>query len=114
MQKENIQIVMHVDEEGYLTKDVPKWAGMYYLDVNKKVDEDLEKRGLVYKKESYTHTVPTCWRCHTRLFYSPQDAWYVDIQSLKEKLKKTNELVNWYPKHFKYGRFLKSLEAATF
>jgi len=112
MQKENIQIVMHVDEEGYLTKDVPKWAGMYYLDVNKKVDEDLEKRGLVYKKESYTHTVPTCWRCHTRLFYSPQDAWYVDIQSLKEKLKKTNELVNWYPKHFKYGRFLKSLEAA--
>jgi len=64
------------------------------------------------KKESYTHTVPTCWRCHTRLFYSPQDAWYVDIQSLKEELKKTNELVNWYPKHFKYGRFLKSLEAA--
>ncbi|MBU2036450.1 isoleucine--tRNA ligase [Patescibacteria group bacterium] len=112
MQKENIQVVMHVNEEGYLTKDVPNWAGMYYLDVDEKVDQDLEKRGLIYRKESYTHTVPTCWRCQTRLFYSPQDAWYVDIQSLKPELKKTNELVNWYPKHFKYGRFLKSLEAA--
>jgi isoleucyl-tRNA synthetase len=112
MQKENIQIVMHVDEEGFLTKDVPNWAGMYYLDVNEKVDEDLKKRGLIYKKESHTHTVPTCWRCHTRLFYSPQDAWYVDIQSLKPSLKKTNEKVNWYPKHFKLGRYLKSLEAA--
>jgi len=112
MQKENIQIVMHVDEEGYLSKEVPNWAGMYYLDVNEKVDEDLEKRGLIYKKEPYTHTIPTCWRCHTRLFYSPQNAWYVDIQSLKPSLKKTNKLVNWYPKHFKYGRYLKSLEVA--
>ncbi len=112
MQKENIQIVMHVDEEGYLSKEVPNWAGMYYLDVNEKVDEDLEKRDLVYKKEPYTHTVPTCWRCHTRLFYSPQNAWYVDIQSLKPSLRKTNKLVNWYPKHFKYGRYLKSLEVA--
>ncbi|MFC1624992.1 isoleucine--tRNA ligase [Patescibacteria group bacterium] len=112
MEKENIQIVMHVNEEGFLIKDVPKWAGMYYLDVNKKVDEDLEKRGLIYKKEDHTHTVPTCWRCHTRLFYAPQEAWYVDIQSLKPKLKETNKKVNWYPKHFKYGRYLKSLEAA--
>jgi len=112
MQKENIQIVMHVNEEGYLTEDVPNWAGMYYLNVNDKVDEYLEKKGLIYKKEPHTHTIPTCWRCHTRLFYSPQDAWYVDIQSLKLELKKTNEKVNWYPKHFKNGRYLKSLEAA--
>lgn len=112
MQRENIQIVMHVDEEGYLSKEVPNWAGMYYLDVNEKVDEDLEKRGLIYKKEPYIHTVPTCWRCHTRLFYSPQNAWYVDIQSLKPSLRKTNKLVNWYPKHFKYGRYLKSLDVA--
>lgn len=112
MEKENIQIVLHVDEEGYLKKDVPKWAGMYYLDVNEKVDQDLEKRGLIYKKEVHTHTVPTCWRCHTRLFYAPQDAWFVDIKSLKEKLKETNKEVNWFPKHFKFGRYLKSLEAA--
>lgn len=112
LQKENIQIIMHLDDEGILKKEVPKWHGMNYLDANKLVNEDLAKRGLIYKEESYTHTVPRCWRCQTRLIYAPQNAWYVNIQSLKLKLKKTNEKVNWFPEHFKYGRYLKSLEGA--
>lgn len=112
MEKNNIQIVMHVDEEGHLKPDVPKWGGLYYLKVNKLVNEDLEKRGLIYKEEPLTHTVPTCWRCGTRLIYAPQDAWFVDIQSLKPKLFDNNEKVNWIPKHFKHGRFTKSMESA--
>ncbi len=112
MQENNIQIVLHVDDEGMVSKDSPIGAGKYYLSVNKLVNEDLEKRGLMYKEEMHTHTIPTCWRCHTRLFYKPQDAWYVDVQKLKPQMKKTNEKVNWFPEHFKMGRFLKSLEAA--
>ena len=112
MQKENIQIIQHVDDEGIITQDVPKWAGMYYLKVNPLVNEDLDRRGLLYKEESYKHTVPTCWRCHTRLFYAPQNAWYVNVQTLKNELKETNENVSWFPSHFKYGRYLKSLENA--
>lgn len=112
MKKENIQIVLHVDEEGIMKPEVPKWAGKYYLDVDPLVIEDLKSRGLLYRVDTYTHAVPTCWRCHTRLYYAPQDAWYVNVQDLKEKMKATNEKVNWYPDHFKYGRYLKSLENA--
>ena len=112
MKKENIQIVLHVNDEGHLTEDVPKWAGRYYLDVNELVDSDLASRGLIYKREKYTHTVPTCWRCHTRLYYAPQNAWYVDIQTLKKRLLETNKNINWVPHHFKHGRFQKSLIAA--
>jgi len=112
MEAENIQIILHVDEEGHLKPDVPKWGGMYYLKVNREVNADLAKRGLVYREDPLTHRVPTCWRCHTRLFYSPQDAWYMDVQKLKPQMKKTNEEVNWVPDHFKHGRFLKSMEAA--
>jgi isoleucyl-tRNA synthetase len=112
MQKENIQIIQHIDEEGVLKKEVPKWGGMYYLDADPLIIEDLTNRGLIYRVDKYTHTVPTCWRCHTRLIYAPQDAWYVNVQKLKLKLKETNEKVNWYPVHFKYGRYLKSLENA--
>jgi len=112
MQKENIQIVQHVDDEGIMKADVPKWAGMYYLDVNPLVDEDLKSRGLVYKEEKILHTVPTCWRCHTRLIFAPQDAWYVNIQDLKNKLIQTNKSVNWFPGYFKEGRYQKSIESA--
>ena len=112
MKEHNIQIVMHLDEEGNVKKDVPIFGGMYYLKANKFVNEDLEKRGLIYSDSEYTHSVPLCWRCHTRLYYAPQNAWYVNIQELKPRLKKNNEPVNWFPEHFKYGRFLKSVEAA--
>ena len=112
MQRENIQIVLHVDEEGTVRDFVPKFGGMYYLKADKAVLEDLKQRGAVYRIDEYTHSVPRCWRCVTRLFYSPQNAWYVNVQVLKEQLKKINEEVNWFPKHFKHGRFLKSLEAA--
>lgn len=112
MKKENVTIAIHLDDEGHLLPNVPKWGGMYYLKVNKLVNEDLRNRGLIYEESPLKHRVPTCWRCHTRLYYCPQDAWYVDIQKLKPKLKITNERVNWYPDYFKYGRYLNSLEAA--
>ena len=112
MLEQNIHIEMHVDDEGTIRSDVPKFGGMYYLKANKIVNEDLRERGLIYKDETLIHNVPLCWRCHTRLYYAPQDAWYVNVQTLKAKMKKTNELVNWFPSHFKKGRFLKSLENA--
>jgi len=112
MKEHNIQIVLHVDDEGHLKDDVPNWGGMYYLKVNKLVNQDLEERGLMYEEKQITHTIPNCWRCQTRLLHSPQDAWYVDVQKLKQTLEEQNSHVNWYPKHFKEGRFLNSLKSA--
>lgn len=112
MQEHNIQVVMHLDDEGMIKPEVPQFGGMFYLDANKAVNEDLDKRGLLYKETPLVHSVPTCWRCHTRLYYAPQNAWYVNVQELKPAMKKTNESINWFPKHFKYGRFLKSMEHA--
>ncbi|MBI5044723.1 MAG: isoleucine--tRNA ligase [Candidatus Levybacteria bacterium] len=112
MLKENIHVEMHVDEEGIIKSDVPKFGGMYYLKANKAVNEDLNARGLIYKDEEVPHNVPLCWRCHTRLYHAPINAWYVNVQNMKSMLKDNNEKVNWFPSHFKYGRFLKSLENA--
>lgn len=112
MKQSNIQLVMHVDDEGMIKPDVPIFGGMYYLKSNELVNQDLEKRGLLYEQKSHTHSVAHCWRCHTQLFYAPQDAWFVDVQKLKPQLFKNNEPINWFPKHFKYGRFAKSMEAA--
>ncbi len=112
MQEQNVQIEAHLDEEGNVKQEIPKFGGMYYLKANKAVNEDLESRGLIYKNEELSHRVALCWRCHTRLYYAAIDAWYVDVQDLKGKMKETNEQVNWFPKHFKHGRFEKSVENA--
>ncbi len=112
MNEQNVHKEIHLDEEGSVFENVPIFGGMYYLKANKAVNEDLKNRNLVYKDEELIHSVPLCWRCHTRLYYAPINAWYVNIQNIKDLLKKTNEEVNWFPKHFKNGRFLKSLESA--
>lgn len=112
MNEHNIHIEMHLDDEGHVGEDVPMFGGKYYLQTNKLVNKDLEERGLIYSDEPYVHSMPHCWRCGTQLYYAPQNAWFVDIQSLKPALFKNNEDINWYPKHFKEGRFKKSMEAA--
>ena len=112
MQRDNIQLVMHLDDEGIIEDFVPKFGGLNYLEANEKVISDLSDRSLVYRVDDYSHSVPHCWRCRTRLYYAPKDAWFVDVQNLKPKLFKNNEGINWFPKHFKYGRFAKSMEAA--
>ena len=112
MEKENIQIVQHVDDEGKFTENVPNWGGVYYSKANPLINKDLDERGLLFDEQPITHSIATCWRCHERLIYAPQNAWYVDIQKLKPTLKKNNENVNWFPSHFKHGRFLKSMESA--
>ena len=112
MNKNEIQLVLHLDDEGVIKPEVPLFGSKFYLDANEMVDTDLEKRGLIYHKKTITHKMPHCWRCTTQLYYAPQNAWYVDVQKLKPLMKKTNENINWFPAHFKKGRFLKSMEAA--
>jgi len=112
MQKGNIQLEFHVDEEGVIKDHVPQFGGMFYLKANNAVNEDLTKRNLIYKDERFTHNVAHCWRCGTRLFFNPLTAWYVNVQILKPLMKKTNEKINWYPSYFKHGRFLKNMENA--
>ena len=114
MTRDGIQIVLNVDQEGHMTPDNPNgWAGMYYLKVNKLINQDLTDRGLMFHEDrDHKHSVAHCWRCHERLFFNPQEAWYVNVQKLKPTMEKTNEQVSWYPQHFKHGRYLKSMQGA--
>lgn len=112
MIEHNIYLLEHIDDDGKLTIDSPMFRGIDYLQANAVVDAQLATRNLIYKHEPHTHSVPTCWRCATRLYYAPQKAWFVKVSQLKEQLLKSNENINWFPKHVKYGRFQKGIESA--
>lgn len=112
MAAQGVQLVEHVDDQGRLKPEVKPWAGMNIVEVNPLVNEDLEKRGLIYKNSKLTHSVPLCYRCNTRLYYAPLPAWFVNVQQLKETLIAENEKINWVPHHLKHGRFLNGLENA--
>ena len=112
MSQHHIQKIEHVDEQGKLKPEVTPWAGLFILKANALVNEDLAQRGLIYKDEPHHHSVATCYRCGTRLYYAPLPAWFINVAKLREELIAQNEHINWYPEHLKYGRFLKGLENA--
>lgn len=112
MKEHGIAMVEHVDEEGKLKPEVTNWSGMGILEANPLVNEDLKERGLLYAAQSYHHSVPTCYRCGTRLYYAPIPAWFVNVQKLKPELIAQNEKINWYPDHLKHGRFGNGLASA--
>lgn len=112
MQQHEVLLAEHVDEEGKIKPMVTPWAGKTILEVNPFVDEELSTRGLIYRTESHTHSVATCYRCNTRLYYAPVPAWFIDIANMRNQLLSENEKINWYPEHLKNGRFKKGLENA--
>ncbi len=66
--------------------------------------KNLQSRGLVFKKDSYTHTYPFCWRCKTRLIYYARDSWYIRMQDLRAKLVAENKKIHWEPNYIGEGR----------
>ncbi len=96
-----------VDEAGYFKQDTGFLAGKSVVEESTAVEilKDLQNRGLLFDKESYTHSYPFCWRCKTRLIYYARDSWYIAMSKLRDKLVKENEKIHWEPEYIKEGRF---------
>ena len=86
--------------------------GVFFKDADKIVLDELESKGLVYKKLNYTHSYPHCHRCATPLFYNALPAWFINVQKIKSELLAQNENVNWYPEYLKEGRFKLGIQSA--
>jgi isoleucyl-tRNA synthetase len=96
-----------LDDFGRFTDETPvEWIrGRFVKDADADITEDLRKRGLLLRAETYRHTYPLCWRCDTPLLYMSRTSWYVRTTARKERLLAVNESVNWYPDHIKHGRY---------
>lgn len=107
-----LPILHMVDEEGKMFPVCGKFAGLPMKEADAPITQDLRERGLLYRADVVMHSVPVCWRCSTLLFYKAQPAWFVNITTLKERMLKTAEKINWHPEHFREGRFGKGLQTA--
>jgi len=101
----DLPILMTVNSEGAFIPEVRPWAGMFVKDADPLITEDLRRRGLLLRAETYTHTYPFCWRCSTPLLYYARPTWYIRTSQFKEQMVALNEQINWYPEHIKRGRF---------
>jgi len=109
----DLPIIPLLDQSGHYNDNAPEIVRGFYLKKGERyIKEDLEKRGLIFAKQSHTHSYPHCHRCETPLYYSALSSWFINIQKVKNRLVQLNEKVNWQPEHLKHGRFLNIVEGA--
>jgi len=115
-QLKKLPFVQHVDESGCFINEVTEWAGEEVKPKNNisKIDSEiiisLEQKNRLFSKEKIIHSYPFCWRCDTPLLNYATSSWFVKVTSIKDKIIKNNEKINWVPEHIKHGRFGKWLE----
>ena len=100
-----LPVVNPVRPDGHFEDDVPLVGGMFFKDADRRLIDDLDDRGLLFRSERHEHSYPHCWRCGTSLLYYAVPSWYIRTTVIKDKLLAENERTNWYPATVKYGRY---------
>lgn len=103
--KEHLAVILNVDEQGRFKNEVEPYAGRFVKEADPSIIFDLEKRNLLYKKETIKHSYPFCWRCDTPLLYYAKDSWYIKTTAVVAKMLDENKKINWHPSYIKHGRF---------
>ncbi|MCI0597623.1 class I tRNA ligase family protein [Candidatus Parcubacteria bacterium] len=110
---QNLPMIPLLNSNGTYNDDVPEFLrGEHIKKANGKIIEDLRSRSLVFDVQPYTHSYPHCYRCGTPLIYNAVPSWFVDTQSIKQKMLDENEKIYWFPEHLKHGRFKNIVENA--
>ena len=81
-----------------------------YLSVDERIVLKLQEEGKLFKKETYEHNYPHCWRTDKPVLYYPLDSWFIRTTSLKDRMIELNKTINWKPEATGTGRFGNWLE----
>ena len=98
-------VVNPVDRSGRFEAGLPLVGGRPVRECDTVVVDDLDARGLVWKRVPYEHSFPLCWRCDTPLVYYALPSWYVRTTAAKDALLRENAKTDWHPETIKTGRY---------
>jgi len=100
-----LPVVNPVAANGYFLDDVELVGGKFFKDADKVLIKALKESGSLFRHQTFQHSYPHCWRCHTPLIYYAQPSWYIRTTKIKEALIRENEKTDWHPDTIKTGRF---------
>lgn len=81
--RHNLPYEQVIDERGKLLPLAEEFSGMKILEARPKIVEKLKEKGLLVKvDETYTHSVPTCYKCATLIEPQVKDQWFIKMEPL--------------------------------
>jgi len=95
-QAEKLPVLMPIDESGVYHGGYGFLTGRPAGQVAEQVLANLREKGLYYKKETYRHDYPHCWRCGTPLLFRAVDEWYINM-SWRAEIMEVVSHIRWIP-----------------
>lgn len=93
----NLPVLSPVDGKGRFTDEGGIFAGEFYLDANKAVLEELERRGHLLKHDTFEHSYPHCWRCKRPILFRATEQWFASIDGFRQTALDAIRKVRWIP-----------------
>ena len=93
----DLQVLTPVDESGHFYPEYGWLHGLSTVEAADQIVSDLGDRGLLVRAETYDHSHPFCWRCHTPLIFRISDDWFIAADELRPQLLAANAEVEWTP-----------------
>ena len=109
-QRHGLAFLQPVGARGEFPDDLPLVGGRFVKDADPLIVEELQRRGVLFKSQRFTHSYPHCWRCRTPLLYYARTSWFVRTTSFKDEMIARNARVDWHPPEVGAGRFGEWLE----
>jgi isoleucyl-tRNA synthetase len=91
-----LPILMPIDETGIYTEGFGFLQGRSALEVADDVLDHLRQTNHYYKKQTYAHDYPHCWRCATPLLFRAVDEWYINMD-WREEIMAVTKQIRWIP-----------------
>ncbi|MCA8943529.1 MAG: isoleucine--tRNA ligase [Planctomycetes bacterium] len=107
-----IELVVPVDDTGRYTPEITDYVGVNVFDANKPIIDRLKSEGKLFKRATYDHNYPHCWRTDAPLIYRALNSWYVRVTDFKDRMLAHNQQIHWIPERIRDGQFGKWLENA--
>ena len=100
-QRHDLEYLLILDDDAKIING-GKYNGMDRYEARKAIVADLEAEGYLVKVEDYSHSVGTCYRCHSDVEPISSEQWFVKMQPLaKEAIRVVEDgEVKFVPERF--------------
>jgi valyl-tRNA synthetase len=99
--KHKLPVITLLTENGRITENGGKYAGLTVIQARKVIVEDLSAAGFLEKTEKLMQEVGMCDRCKSHVEILERKQWFMKTRDLTDQVEKTANEVVWYPDYMK-------------
>ncbi len=81
----DLPVIAPLSESGHFVENFDWLSGKHVDGISQPIFENLDKKGLSYRVDDYTHRYPVCWRCGEDLVFRLVDEWFISMGAQLDK-----------------------------